>query len=138
MTDFSGKKAIVLGGTSGIGLATTEMLRDAGARVIAGSRRECSIDGVECVTINVLVPGGPTDTRMVPESAPFEREALIPVNAMVPPTQWLASPVSDGVTGRRFVAALWDAEQPLDQAVRAAGAPIGWPDLTTNVVWPDG
>ena len=31
MPDFENKKAIVLGGTSGIGLAATEMLRDAGA-----------------------------------------------------------------------------------------------------------
>ncbi len=42
MTNFENKKAIVLGGTSGIGLATTEMLRDAGAEVIAGSRREAA------------------------------------------------------------------------------------------------
>jgi NAD(P)-dependent dehydrogenase (short-subunit alcohol dehydrogenase family) len=54
MADFTGKKAIVLGGTSGIGLAATEMLRDAGAEVIAGSRRECDIEGVECVQVDVL------------------------------------------------------------------------------------
>ena len=54
MATVSGKKAIVLGGTSGIGLAATEMLRDAGAEVIAGSRRECDIDGVECVQVDVL------------------------------------------------------------------------------------
>jgi NAD(P)-dependent dehydrogenase (short-subunit alcohol dehydrogenase family) len=54
MPDFTDKKAIVLGGTSGIGLAASEMLRDAGAEVIAGGRRECHIDGVECVEIDVL------------------------------------------------------------------------------------
>jgi NAD(P)-dependent dehydrogenase (short-subunit alcohol dehydrogenase family) len=30
------------------------MLRDAGAEVIAGSRRECEIDGVDCVQVDVL------------------------------------------------------------------------------------
>ena len=58
MADFGGKKAIVLGGTSGIGLAVTEMLRDGGAEVIAGSRRECEIDGVDCVQIDVLDRAG--------------------------------------------------------------------------------
>ena len=54
MADFNGKKAIVLGGTSGIGLATAEMLRDGGAEVIAGSRSECVINGIETVQIDVL------------------------------------------------------------------------------------
>jgi len=54
MANFENKKAIVLGGTSGIGRATTEMLRDAGAEVIAGGRRETDIDGVECVQVDVL------------------------------------------------------------------------------------
>jgi len=54
MPDFTNKKAIVLGGTSGIGLAASEMLRDAGAEVIAGSRRECHLDGIECVQVDVL------------------------------------------------------------------------------------
>ena len=54
MGKFDNRKAIVLGGTSGIGLATVQMLRDGGAEVIAGSRRECEIEGVECVQIDVL------------------------------------------------------------------------------------
>ncbi len=54
MTDFSGRKAIVLGGTSGIGLATAELLRDGGAEVIVGSRRERQLDGMACVQVDVL------------------------------------------------------------------------------------
>ena len=50
---FDNKTAIVLGGTSGIGLATAEMLRDRGAQVIAGSRRKCTLDGIETVQIDV-------------------------------------------------------------------------------------
>jgi NAD(P)-dependent dehydrogenase (short-subunit alcohol dehydrogenase family) len=89
------------------------------------------------VGVNVLVPGGPTDTRMVPASAPFGREELIPPQAMAAPAQWLASPASDGVTGRRFIAALWDAALPPEQAAEQSGAPIGWPELTLKGrIWP--
>jgi NAD(P)-dependent dehydrogenase (short-subunit alcohol dehydrogenase family) len=88
------------------------------------------------MTVNVLVPGGPTDTRMVPDSIGFPRSELIPVAAMVAPAQWLASPDSDGVTGRRFVAALWDPALPPEDAAKAAGAPIAWPELAKQVVWP--
>lgn len=44
MTVMNGKKALVFGGTSGIGLESAKMLRDAGAEVIVLSRRG-SIDG---------------------------------------------------------------------------------------------
>jgi NAD(P)-dependent dehydrogenase (short-subunit alcohol dehydrogenase family) len=89
------------------------------------------------VTVNVLIPGGPTDTRMVPASAPFARSQLIPPAAMAAPAQWLASPASDGVSGRRFVAGLWDPALPPEQAAAAAGAPIAWPELTSQgLVWP--
>jgi NAD(P)-dependent dehydrogenase (short-subunit alcohol dehydrogenase family) len=89
------------------------------------------------VTVNVLVPGGPTDTRMVPASAPFARSELIPPGAMAAPAQWLASPSSDGVSGRRFVAGLWDPGLPPERAAAAAGAPIAWPELTSQgLVWP--
>jgi NAD(P)-dependent dehydrogenase (short-subunit alcohol dehydrogenase family) len=54
MSYFENKKAIVLGGSSGIGLAVVEKLRAGGAEVIVGSRSECEIDGVECVQVDVL------------------------------------------------------------------------------------
>jgi NAD(P)-dependent dehydrogenase (short-subunit alcohol dehydrogenase family) len=91
------------------------------------------------VSVNVLVPGGPTDTRMVPASAPFVRNQLIRPEAMAAPAQWLASPASDGVTGRRFVAGLWNPALPPKEAAAAAGAPIAWPELASQgLVWPGG
>lgn len=59
--DLNGKRAIVLGGTSGIGLAVTRQLVNAGARVVAGSRSrdhvvEASkaVPGATFVQIDVL------------------------------------------------------------------------------------
>jgi len=89
------------------------------------------------VTVNVLVPGGPTDTRMVPASAPYARADMIPPVALALPARWLASPASDGVTGRRVVAGLWDPALPPEQAMVLASAPIAWPDLMMQGrVWP--
>ena len=42
--DITGKRAIVLGGTSGIGLAATRQLAEGGAEVIAASRSQANID----------------------------------------------------------------------------------------------
>ena len=48
--DLEGKRAIVLGGTSGIGLAVTRQLESVGASVIAGSRSASNIEQAEAVT----------------------------------------------------------------------------------------
>ncbi len=48
--NFEGKKAIVLGGTSGIGLATTQQLDAAGATVVAGSRSQAHIGTAAATT----------------------------------------------------------------------------------------
>ncbi len=91
------------------------------------------------VTVNVLVPGGPADTAMVPPASFADRAALIPPEAMAPPACWLMSDAAGGVTGRRFVAAKWDPALPPEAAAEAAGAPIGWPELAAaTVVWPGG
>ena len=42
--DLSGKSAVVVGGTSGIGLAMALGLADAGADVVASSRRQEQVD----------------------------------------------------------------------------------------------
>jgi gluconate 5-dehydrogenase len=62
------------------------------------------------VTVNVLLPGGATDTGMIPDDTPAEvRERLLDPAIMGPPIVWLASPAAAGVHDERIVAA--DFEQ---------------------------
>ena len=89
------------------------------------------------ITVNVLVPGGPTDTPFVGADSGIPREKMLKPAVMGPPARWLASPDSDGVTGQRFVAANWDPAKGDAEAAKLAGAPIGWPELAKAVVWPD-
>jgi NAD(P)-dependent dehydrogenase (short-subunit alcohol dehydrogenase family) len=89
------------------------------------------------ITVNVLVPGGPTDTPFVGDESGIPRDKMLKSAVMGAPARWLASPDSDGVTGQRFVAALWDTQMDDAEAAKIAGAPIGWPELAKSVVWPD-
>ena len=89
------------------------------------------------ITVNVLTPGGPTDTPMVTEESAPDRSALLSPSVMAPPIRFLASEVSDGFTGRRIIAALWDKRiAPVDSAIQAGG-PIGWPGTGPPAIWPE-
>jgi NAD(P)-dependent dehydrogenase (short-subunit alcohol dehydrogenase family) len=67
------------------------------------------------VTVNALLPGGPTLTGMVPDSLPqASRGALLDPAVMVPPLLWLVSAQANEVTGRRVIANEWDASNPGD------------------------
>src|SRR2546425_11904434 len=90
------------------------------------------------VTGNVLVPGGPVTTRMVPDESWSSRAALIHPEVMVPPLLWLTSPASDGVTGRRFIAALWGPTLPPAQSAEKARASAAWPGLGGQAIYPKG
>jgi NAD(P)-dependent dehydrogenase (short-subunit alcohol dehydrogenase family) len=90
------------------------------------------------VTVNVVVPGGPADTPMVPAASGLRREDLVPPARMAPPMLWLCTKDADGVTGKRFVAANWDEALAPEAARRASEAPIAWPELAAAPVWPGG
>jgi NAD(P)-dependent dehydrogenase (short-subunit alcohol dehydrogenase family) len=90
------------------------------------------------ITVNVVVPGGPADTPMVPTSSFPDRRALIPPERMAPPMLHLISDAGAAITGKRFIAADWDPAVPPADAVKQSGAPIGWPELAQNPVWPGG
>ncbi len=90
------------------------------------------------ITANVVVPGGPTDTPMVPADSGMDRSALIRPEAMAPPMLYLFSDAAANVTARRFVAAHWDASLPVERAAEVAGAPAAWSQLAGSPVWPGG
>ena len=74
------------------------------------------------VTVNVVLPGGPVDTPMVPEESGFDRHALIAPTTMAPPIAWLCSEAADEVTGNRYIAAYWDASKAPEEAERQCRA----------------
>ena len=90
------------------------------------------------VTCNVLLPGGPSDTELVPGGQVGTRAmanfrpgkgsrgdegrvgGILPAEIMVLPTLWLVADDSAAYNGRRFVAKDWDPD--LTPAAAAAGA----------------
>ena len=44
MARYEGKKVVIIGGTSGMGLATAKMLLDGGARVLVTGRSKAGLD----------------------------------------------------------------------------------------------
>lgn len=90
------------------------------------------------VTVNVVVPGGPADTPMVPDESGFERKDLVQPAVMVPPITWLCTNAANEITGNRYIAQHWDTTLPPAQAEANCRAPAAWPDLAQAPVWPGG
>lgn len=90
------------------------------------------------VTCNVLLPGGPADTELIPGGVVGTRAkpdfragkgprgdegrigGILPAEIMTLPTLWLAADESASYTGRRFVAKDWDPDLAPDAAALAA------------------
>lgn len=102
------------------------------ATMIAGG-----VDGTG-VTCNVLIPGGPADTRMISATGVYEnRDKLIQPDVMVPPLLHLVSEDGGTINNRRFRAALWDTAADAVQNVETCGDPIAWPQLGGKAIRPD-
>ena len=89
------------------------------------------------VTANVLVPGGMTDTRIIPDAAVADRSRLLRPEIMAAPLRWLVSDEAAAVTGRRFLAVHWDNSLPPAEAAEKCGAPIAWKAIATMPIEPD-
>ena len=96
--------------------------------VLAGDLKDTGI------TVNVLVPGGVTDTAMV--GGMGDRSKMLRPEIMLPPLFWLLSDEAAQVSARRFIAADWDTRLSPDQAAEAAGAPIAWMSIARMPIEP--
>ena len=88
------------------------------------------------VTANVLIPGGTSDTNMIPLDIGIQRKDLIQPDIMGPPSVWLASEESKSINGHRFIAYNWDDTLPLEQRIEKASAPAAWPQLGNQAINP--
>ncbi|MFZ0777168.1 MAG: SDR family oxidoreductase, partial [Xanthobacteraceae bacterium] len=87
------------------------------------------------ITVNVLVPGGPTDTALIADESGWPRDKMLRPEIMGPPAAWLISDEAGTFTGRRITAARWDTKlKPADAGARSSRA-IGWPELAADAVW---
>jgi len=83
------------------------------------------------VTANVLIPGGPVDTAILPDRPEIDRSRWLQPPVMGPPSVWLSSGASDAVNGKRIVAA--DCDPVTGAPVTLAG--IAWPGHEREVHW---
>jgi len=87
------------------------------------------------ITVNVLIPGGPTDTPFIAAESGWPRDRMLRPDIMGPPACWLLSDESSGTTGQRITAARWDVVVPGPEAASRTGRAIGWPELGADAVW---
>ena len=79
------------------------------------------------VTVNALLPGGVTETGLIPASVGLEvRATMLRPSIVVLPLLWLASDASSQFTGRRIDAKRWRSDLPPAEAAQAASETAGW------------
>jgi NAD(P)-dependent dehydrogenase (short-subunit alcohol dehydrogenase family) len=72
------------------------------------------------VTVNVLLPGGATETRMV---TGVSKRVPLPPEIMNPAILWLCADQSSGYTGGRYVGSDWNVDADPDAAAAGARQP---------------
>lgn len=80
------------------------------------------------IDVNILLPGGASDTEFIPDSAVpgavgSRAGRLLPGDVIVPPAVWLSTDATNGVTGERIIAKQWDNAAAPDIAFKGCLQP---------------
>ncbi|MEE8305759.1 MAG: SDR family oxidoreductase [Gammaproteobacteria bacterium] len=92
-------------------------------RCWAGELEDTGID------VNILLPGGPADTALItPAMVPGvvgERAGgrLLPGDIIVPAAVWLCTDATNGMSGERVMARLWNVDLPPEEAFKGCLQP---------------
>ncbi len=88
------------------------------------------------VTLNIVVPGGLVKSRMTTSAQAIYKSGLFEPEIMVDPLLWLTSSAADAVTGKRLIAAYWDGALPATESLEKCSAPIAWPQVGKQAIFP--
>ncbi len=121
---YTGKRAVVVGGATGMGAAVAEVVKDAGAEVVVMDRAEVTLDGVKAIQLDL------SDKASIDAAVD---ECGGPVHAL-----FSCAGVADGTPGIErvnFIGHRRLIERLLDQDLLPRGAAIGMISSAAGLGW---
>src|SRR5436309_8976058 len=122
--NYKGKRALVVGGATGMGAATAELVQDAGAEVVVMDRAEITLPGVKAISLN-LADKASIDAAI--------DECGGPVHAL-----FSCAGVADGTPGIErinFIGHRYMIERLLEREMLQKGSAIGMISSAAGLGW---
>jgi NAD(P)-dependent dehydrogenase (short-subunit alcohol dehydrogenase family) len=121
---YDGKRALVVGGASGMGAATAQLVQDAGAEVVAMDFAEITLPGAKAIHVNLA------DSASIDAAVD---ECGGPVHAL-----FSCAGVADGTPGIErinFIGHRYMIDRLLERGLLARGAAIGFISSAAGLGW---
>lgn len=121
---YKGKRALVVGGATGMGAAVAELVRDAGGDVVVMDRAEVTVDGVQAVQLDL------SDKASIEAAA---AGCVGPINAV-----FSCAGVADGTPGIErinFIGHRYLVDLLLSRDLLPAGSAIGFISSAAGLGW---
>jgi NAD(P)-dependent dehydrogenase (short-subunit alcohol dehydrogenase family) len=121
---YTGKRAVVVGGATGMGAAVAEVVKDAGAEVVVMDRADVTLDGVKAIQLDL------SDRSSIDAAVD---ECGGPVHAL-----FSCAGVADGTPGIErinFIGHRYLVERLLDQDLLPRGSAIGMISSAAGLGW---
>jgi NAD(P)-dependent dehydrogenase (short-subunit alcohol dehydrogenase family) len=121
---YTGKRAVVVGGATGMGAAVAEVVKDGGAEVVVMDRADISIDGVKAIQLDL------SDKASIDAAV---AECGGPINAL-----FSCAGVADGTPGIErinFIGHRYMIDRLLEQDLLPRGSAIGMISSAAGLGW---